>query len=238
MIKKLLVVSAVLALALSACRSEVPGNPVCGNATAGANEASCRTECAGRTTDLTTDVQHCGACGNECSSRPFARAACIEAQCGLACDPGRLDCDSNTATGCEVDSARDPLNCGACGVVCPPREHASGVCRQGSCALLCEGRFLDCNGEARDGCEVDGSLDSRNCGNCGEVCTPSPHANVACVAGSCLFTSCVAPYLSCGSGPVANCDTNGMTDHDHCGSCGVTCRTSERCEGGKCVLDL
>ena len=51
--------------------------------------------------------------------------------CGIICNPGFANCDSNLINGCERSVSADPLNCGACGTTC-----ASGVCTAGACASV------------------------------------------------------------------------------------------------------
>jgi hypothetical protein len=54
--------------------------------------------------DVTTDPKHCGGCGVACSF-PNAVAKCVASQCGVAsCAAGFVDCDGNTANGCECAS--------------------------------------------------------------------------------------------------------------------------------------
>lgn len=53
----------------------------------------------------------------------------------------------------------------------------------------CSPDFVDCNGSAADGCEVDTRTDKQNCGACGAVCS---------VPGStCVDRRCGAPPPSC-----------------------------------------
>jgi hypothetical protein len=36
---------------------------------------------------------------------------------------------------------------------------------------VCEGSFLDCDGMSATGCEVNGAIDTANCGRCDRVCS-------------------------------------------------------------------
>jgi hypothetical protein len=56
---------------------------------------------------------------------------------GLACPPGFADCDRNPHNGCEVATATDPNNCGACGMMCPAVSGASVLCVAGACGFQC-----------------------------------------------------------------------------------------------------
>ena len=50
--------------------------------------------------DSTSDVNHCGFCGNACSFAN-ANAFCSGSTCGFTCKPGFWDLDGNPANGCE-----------------------------------------------------------------------------------------------------------------------------------------
>jgi hypothetical protein len=136
---------------------------------------------------LLSDAMNCGACGSACGSAPHATLSCQNAACRIsACAPGFADCDGEVKDGCEVATATDVLNCGACGNSCPQAQ----VCREGACTCKlcviphaqtrCVGQqcvfagclqgFADCNNNLQDGCEVDLRIDAANCGSCGNVC--------------------------------------------------------------------
>lgn len=72
-------------------------------------------------TDLTTSVDHCGACGDPCSL-PNATMTCQGAACQfVSCDNDWRDCDGNLqGNGCEINIGWDDQNCGSCGNVCYP----------------------------------------------------------------------------------------------------------------------
>ncbi len=68
-----------------------------------------------------------------------------------------------------VDTARDPLNCGACGHACAVA-HGSAGCAASGCVIAgCDPGFADCDGTAGDGCEAD-LASPATCGACGVVC--------------------------------------------------------------------
>lgn len=65
--------------------------------------------------DLATDLQNCGDCNNVCDS-PNATPVCNNGSCELgSCNIGFMDCDLNTANGCEANLNSDVNNCGMCG---------------------------------------------------------------------------------------------------------------------------
>ncbi len=91
-------------------------------------------------TDTRTSATHCGACSNRCAL-PGATAGCVGGACSVAsCDAGRADCNGDASDGCEATTASDPMNCGACGTVCPEvggaRRCFAGRCAARSCAAI------------------------------------------------------------------------------------------------------
>ena len=172
---------------------------------------------------LVNDRNHCGACFSACQqsqicfngqcdcppcSFPNARAACIAKVCGIdSCVPGFANCDGQLANGCEIRTATDGKNCGACGVVCPqglvctnggctcPQcniPNARSICVNNVCTLdACVQGYADCDKSAVNGCEIDLQTDAANCGSCGTACgVQAPF----CLAGVCsaISTSCKA----------------------------------------------
>ena len=194
--------------------------------------------------DLQTDSFNCGACGIVCSA-PTATTACAFGQCVIsACTPGYVDADKNPIDGCECmltnggkeicdgadndcdgvvdngfDLQNDPLNCGACGVVCEAA-NANSSCQKGVCGYTCKPGFYDADKKASDGCEyackptadptevcdgVDNDCNGLIDGDDpGLVFTPADRTCYSSAAGSCQagLTTCVAGKLVCvGAGP-------------------------------------
>ncbi len=134
--------------------------------------------------DGTTSASHCGSCENACPAGANASPQCANSTCGLTCDPGWTDCVPGT-DGCETATDTDAAHCGDCTTVCPAAgAHAKSVCGSGSCGLLCESGYSDCNNDPSDGCEINTGSDPNHCGTCGMACK-----GVACVAGSCVCAS-------------------------------------------------
>ena len=86
---------------------------------------------------------------------------------------GPFATDTTPANQCELGDQTDVNNCGACANICtePAVNNASPACSTGMCTLgACNTGFANCNGLASDGCEVNTTNDSANCGSCGNIC--------------------------------------------------------------------
>src|SRR5260221_2558003 len=94
-------------------------------------------QCSGTCTDLQSDYQNCGACGNAC---PIDKV-CSHGACATVCGGGTARCGNNC-----VDLKADPNNCGGCNSKCP----TGNVCNGSKCALTCQTGLSDCNGGCID----------------------------------------------------------------------------------------
>ena len=132
---------------------------------------------------LTSNVEHCGACGQQCAELPHVgTTSCVAGRCAIVCELGWADCDADPSNGCEVDVENDPANCGACAVDCMAVANASeSSCVAGLCEInSCEAGYDDCNALHADGCEVSLDSDPNNCGECAAVCSDGE-----CIEGHC-----------------------------------------------------
>ena len=102
----------------------------------------------------------------------------------VGCDAGLTPC-----SGACVDLSADTANCGSCGRVCGGVANASAsACTSGNCEIVsCNSGFGDCNSQFDDGCEVNTTNDSANCGGCNNNCID----NVTCTADSCVDSQCL-----------------------------------------------
>ncbi|WP_156040964.1 choice-of-anchor L domain-containing protein [Chondromyces apiculatus] len=100
-------------------------------------------------------------CAEDCSANPAAPlcdlatgqcVACLGGD-GSTCAAGQVCC----GTSC-VDTSSDTAHCGACGTSCDGMANAEVSCTAGACVMgACEAGYVDCNGDAADGCEAAGS---------------------------------------------------------------------------------
>jgi hypothetical protein len=171
----------------------------------------CETECGaaggcpdGRTccddvcVDTDSSSVNCGACGTSCllfSAFPGCEAGdCTVSRCRSPFE----DCDGVADNGCEIDTTRSTLHCGACGRMCA-LPHANATCAERACRVSsCEVGWGDCNGIPDDGCEVDLRTDAANCGGCAFACLgDATVSTAACTAGVCRTDVCAAGFQEC-----------------------------------------
>ena len=135
--------------------------------------------------NLTNTVGNCGGCGVVCSSNGIPAPTCVSSTCNGACALGLADCNYNKLVdGCEVNLSTSPGNCGACGLACSSNNIPAPTCSSAFCNGACASGFADCNGNKQaDGCEVNLSNDSNNCGSCGHGCSGA--------APTCSFGVCI-----------------------------------------------
>jgi hypothetical protein len=120
--------------------------------------------------------------------------------------------------GRRTNLTEDPMNCGACGVVCQV------ACSEGACADGCQAPLVS----AGSGVCVDPRSDVRNCGGgsgLSSVCT----ANQICSSGKCTDV-CKSGELLCGGACVLP-----ASDNKNCGACGNVCPTGTGCISGACL---
>lgn len=134
-------------------------------------------ECTGLTNPQT------GCARDKCSpcQLPGAVARCTASgACGVAvCSEKNLDCDGDESNGCEIDTATDMQNCGACGRVCA-QPNAVTSCVRGVCEfVICAAPYEDCDDDPRNGCETNAELEPEKCGRCADDC-------IECEDGVCM----------------------------------------------------
>ncbi|MFO0563060.1 MAG: FG-GAP-like repeat-containing protein [Polyangiales bacterium] len=201
-----------------------------GACVAGRCQLTCNTgfgDCDGNSvngceTVTSTNITHCGACGNVCPGVMGASPACVMGVCGIACPTGFGNCDMNTMNGCETDLRVTVANCGSCGRTCPPAPNASATCAASACGFACNMGFGNCNALAADGCEVDLNTNPLHCGMCARRCMAPTNATATCATGTCGF-ACSAGFGDCNGNGVDGCEVNTTNNAAHCGGCGMAC---------------
>lgn len=93
---------------------------------------------------------------------------------------GTVGCNSDGSTnpsdGCPSDAANATV-----------ADDRGGGCR----VIVCTATFGDCNDSFKDGCEIDLSVDGKNCGQCGNACNDG-----VCQNGSCFGATAVVKTSS------------------------------------------
>ena len=176
--------------------------------------------------DLSTSNTNCGSCGNYC---PF-NSQCVSGTC--KCNSNFGDCDGKISNGCET-SLTTISDCGNCGNQCRIF-NGNSICSFGSCAFSsCDRNYQDCDKNQENGCEVNLSSDSANCGSCGYQCEP----NSLCSNSIC---NCVSNFKNCDNLLGNGCEVDITTDLFNCGDCDVSCDfpfANSICSSGKCFIN-
>jgi len=106
---------------------------------------------------------------------PNGKPGCVDGVCAVgSCDPGHGDCNDVVADGCETPTDADLANCGECDRACDQASVSTAICTAGLCASTCNLGRANCNQPATgadDGCELDVTADSANCGGCANKCS-------------------------------------------------------------------
>ena len=208
-------------------------------------------------TDLSSDINNCGYCGERCDTFGVASNRCTGGACVIdSCQVGFEDCNSDPYDGCETQTDSDILNCGGCGLSCGDATTSGASCAGGSCIFSCRPEFLDCDGLASNGCE-EPVVSDLNCGACGNscpvgsTCVDDPSyggilcqypQDVACPAGTLdcnhdAFDGCevTVSQVSCGcpGDAATNCNLSGSATGDVY-ACSVDDRFSAHCAATAC----
>jgi hypothetical protein len=112
--------------------------------------------CDGVCVDLEADPDHCGRCDHPCEALAGSIPFCSSSRCvNAVCRPGFGNCDGDRGNGCEEDTDRSLLHCGRCDHPCEGAPNASPTCTLGTCGLVCDPGFVDCD-TTLPGCECSG----------------------------------------------------------------------------------
>ncbi|MES1182158.1 MAG: hypothetical protein ABUL60_00010 [Myxococcales bacterium] len=197
-----------------------------------------------------TSSKNCGMCDKKCAAAVGYSAYCKDAVCGQTmCPAGKGDCNGDQSDNCEINLTNDVNNCGDCGHVCEAN-NAKVACVNSQCVITsCVGTYADCNKATvdgfKDGCEVDTSVNTSNCGACGKACSIA-NGTPKCQAGSCEVNSCSGTFRDCDGDPKTGCEINIATNTKNCGGCGNQgsdcslkyANASSSCVGSACTTPV
>ena len=236
----------------------VDGLCSCGGSSACEGDDNC---CDGTCTDVSTSVENCGACENDCSSRiAHASGAVVSCNDGVCdyqgeCDRGWLDCDDRRDNGCEQEVM--VTHCGACDVDCTTlvthvpsdQKTCSDTGSDFVCGYTedCVNDFGDCDSDRSNGCEQY-LLNDNHCGACGVACSESD-AGSLCITPDgadpynhvcgCRYDSESGQHEGCNEGWIC-CEhacRDKTSDSQHCGVCDAEC-TAGACIDGACECSV
>ncbi len=223
-----------------ACGNACPASPTHGSSscTAGSCVLSCDMGYADCDMDADTGCEAllstaatCGDCGTVCEDpSPLCDGNPTDGySCVSSCPAGTTEC----GTAC-VNLMTDPSNCGSCDMTCSAGGHASGSCDAGSCGMVCDADWEDCDGDMTNGCET--SLTTlMNCGSCGTVCSLT-NGMESCATGSCTLVGCDMGFDDCDSDMTNGCETNVASGVMNCGMCGNACPASPANASPVCAM--
>ncbi len=175
----------------------------------------------------------------DCDLPNVGQHDCVDGRCEIAaCQAGFADCNGTAGDGCEVGTADDLANCGACGEACS-FDHAAADCQAGACVMgACDAAWQDCNADPADGCEIDTTSDPTNCGGCAQACDLA-NASATCQASTCSIAACDALWDDCDGLAANGCEADVSVDPDNCGACANTCdlpHAESTCAAGDCQV--
>lgn len=115
----------------------------------------CEDEC------VKLDLPDKGCAAKSCSPCVVDHAVAICSAAGTCtiaiCNKGFTDCNGEANDGCEIETAFDKNNCGACGKPCVAdtmKHVAEPGCSQGACVVgKCADGYVDCDHFVSSGCE-------------------------------------------------------------------------------------
>ncbi len=214
------------------------------------SKGTCRKDCGDLLVcgDLCVDglsnTTFCGAKG-ECNSQDSTSSHYAGVQCkgDEICSNGVCQCQNTADSLCLAQDgslfctsgASDTKHCGcnatSTGMNCSALSHAgASTCGSGSCNLVCDEGYADCDGNIENGCETSLN-DINSCGACGNKCDTTYTVSAACVAGKCEL-KCFENLDTCGG---TKCVP--LFDDENCGTCGNKCDEKSSCDGKVCLQD-
>jgi hypothetical protein len=125
---------------------------------------------------------------------------------------GQCPADEKPCPGENRCVRRDAPNTGCGNGLCAPCTfpHATATCENGACHLsACIGRYRNCDGDDRNGCETDIDHDPANCSFCGLVCTKPTNGFPGC-SGVCVIGGCDIGFADCDGDLINGCEHAGV----------------------------
>ncbi len=209
--------------------------PTCANGTCGYSKCDAGwADCDGNATngceqDIATDATNCGTCGTVCSGTN-GHAACVAGQCTIGCNSGYGDCDGNVTNGCETHLSSNTSHCGSCSVACG-NQNGTATCSNGTCSIVCQSGWMDCDANKTNGCETNIETDTKHCGSCSVACG-NQNGTATCQGGTCSLL-CKSGWGDCDANKTNGCETD-LTSPSNCGACNLSCTNGQQCVSGSC----
>jgi hypothetical protein len=212
------------------CSSQACADPTCNDRVKNGDESDI--DCGG------TDCSSCIA-GQGClTPSDCVGNDCTAGKCALSCAAGTANCDGDAKNGCETNIRTDADHCGDCATACS-LNNASATCSAGVCHVdTCTAPFADCDGDPKNGCEVNTKTDVANCGSCDSKPCPTLNGAAYCAESACQIT-CAKNFADCDGQSGNGCEKDVSRDVNNCGGCGTVCKPTKAgntawCRDGQC----
>lgn len=192
-------------------------------------------------------ITDCATCDDLCTVAN-GTPACEDGACVVAeCVDGTDDCNGRYDDGCE-QVLNTLTHCGECNQACDQVTCSAQICTDIDCTASAP--YSDCNGVEGDGPNVNGCETNlhtlEDCGYCDTPCDIL-NASEQCSTGVCTRVACNSGFMDCDGDAQGNCETDGRTNPNRCGSCSVDCAalpnvqaanvgTEITCAAGACVI--
>lgn len=209
-------------------------------------------------TDIRNSVDHCGTCGTSCAFAHTLTTCEPNGHSGicvfLGCEDDYADCGTggmpsninqpfiptSFTTGCADYLIDNDQHCGTCSNDCTAI--GDSICMNAECKYNnCPTGLLDCDDDGSCGYDRN---DPATCGGCATDCTAvySLHVDdVSCNPDAadkrCKIEACDTGYANCDGDFSTGCETNTLSDINHCGACQHKCElphATTACTNGGC----
>jgi len=148
--------------------SETACSFVCGG------EGVCSGSCTPNSTSCQGDTPRTCNGSGQWVSGSACQYVCSAGACTGVCEPGTQQCSGQQIQTCGSNGQWQAAQ------GCPSVQGADSYCQAGACTFDCQLDHDDCDNNPANGCEVDLTSDSANCGQCGHSCCGG-----ACGSGTC-----------------------------------------------------